>query len=331
MGDLNAESIVKNKKFLYHSAEIFQTELVMKISCFTACDYALSKKLIKEITVKIFNKTELVSALTNRGFQYKSSSSNQINVRECLFCHDTKSKIDNLYKLYISKDNGAYFCHRCGSKGSFSSLYTKILGFNSSLAQRHEVKSHFKITKRYLYMDDNGREHLRITRLENPQGQKKFFQEFHDGKIFKLGGARRQVQPYRFSIWKNHPKIYLVEGEKCVEAISDLNHPEVDATTTPGGCKNWKQEYANFFTGKVVGILPDNDEPGHQYAQAAFIDIQRVARFVYIVDLPGLDEGEDIFDWIMKNKNPIENLIRHMRSSFEKRKNFLKSAREGSK
>lgn len=46
-------------------------------------------------------------------------NANQIIIKECPFCHDTKGHISNLYKLYIYKDNGRYYCFRCGAQGSW--------------------------------------------------------------------------------------------------------------------------------------------------------------------------------------------------------------------
>lgn len=39
---------------------------------------------------------------------------------ECPFCpKPTLGRADNEWKLYLSKDGGAWFCHRCGDKGSW--------------------------------------------------------------------------------------------------------------------------------------------------------------------------------------------------------------------
>ena len=47
------------------------------------------------------------------------SAADEYVLRDCPFCHDTHGKPDNLWKLYFSKASGAYFCHRCGVKGSW--------------------------------------------------------------------------------------------------------------------------------------------------------------------------------------------------------------------
>ena len=52
--------------------------------------------------------------------------------------------------------------------------------------------------------------------------------------------------------------VYIVEGEKDVETLRELGY----TATTAGSANDWKKEYAAYFTGARVVILPDNDKPG---------------------------------------------------------------------
>ena len=57
-------------------------------------------------------------------------TNSHVILRECCFCHKpTGGKADNEYKLYISS-TGAYFCHRCGAKGSWYDLKSAVGGFS---------------------------------------------------------------------------------------------------------------------------------------------------------------------------------------------------------
>ena len=57
-------------------------------------------------------------------------TADHFRVEECPFCRKpTNGKRDNLYKLYIRKD-GVYFCHRCGSKGSWYDFKANLRGFH---------------------------------------------------------------------------------------------------------------------------------------------------------------------------------------------------------
>lgn len=47
-------------------------------------------------------------------------------VRECPFCHPTRGRADNLFKLYVQKAQGVYKCHRCGASGSWFDFKSKV-------------------------------------------------------------------------------------------------------------------------------------------------------------------------------------------------------------
>eukprot|EP01082_Thalassiosira_pseudonana_P001938 g1765.t1.1.5e174188 g1765 g1765.t1 contig11:19512-22188(+) len=61
-------------------------------------------------------------------FRYTSS---HVIMQECPFCpKPTKGRVDNQYKLYVSVGGGAYFCHRCGAKGSWYDFKSELGGFS---------------------------------------------------------------------------------------------------------------------------------------------------------------------------------------------------------
>lgn len=58
-------------------------------------------------------------------------TSTHVVMKECPFCtKPTHDKADNLYKLYVKLGGGAYFCHRCGAKGSWYDLKSGLGGFS---------------------------------------------------------------------------------------------------------------------------------------------------------------------------------------------------------
>ena len=66
----------------------------------------------------------------DKGFRTTSS---HVILQECPFCtKPTNNKQDNLYKLYIQLGQGAYFCHRCGAKGSWFDFKTRLSSDNSN-------------------------------------------------------------------------------------------------------------------------------------------------------------------------------------------------------
>jgi len=70
---------------------------------------------------KVASESEISSYISNKSIQYKDSGSDY-NCKNCPNCEKTnpsENKATNLWKLYVKKQGGAFFCHRCGWKGSF--------------------------------------------------------------------------------------------------------------------------------------------------------------------------------------------------------------------
>ena len=58
------------------------------------------------------------------------TTSTHVILKECPFCSKpTLGKADNYHKCYIQIGGGAYFCHRCGSGGSWFDLKQRLGGF----------------------------------------------------------------------------------------------------------------------------------------------------------------------------------------------------------
>jgi hypothetical protein len=87
--------------------------------------------------------------------------------------------------------------------------------------------------------------------------------------------------------------VYVVEGEKCVDALTALG---LLATTSAGGSQAARRTDCTPLAGRRVVVLPDNDEAGRQYA-AAFGDIlEDLSATVIVVALDGLPVGGDVAD-----------------------------------
>jgi len=62
-------------------------------------------------------------------------------------------------------------------------------------------------------------------------------------------------------------------------------------------------EFEAAFAGKTVHIIPDNDDPGEDFAQRIAGHLYKIAARVSIIRLPGLgprtaDHGKDVSDWL---------------------------------
>ena len=127
--------------------------------------------------------------------------------------------------------------------------------------------------------------------------QKKFRQRRPDGKdgwIWDTKGVRRV--PYRLPelLDASEEIVFVVEGEKDVET---LRAQGLIATCNPGGAGKWRSEYTQYFVGRDVVIVADNDASGLQHAEHVAASLLPVAKNVRIAKLPGLPPNGDVTDW----------------------------------
>lgn len=149
----------------------------------------------------------------------------------------------------------------------------------------------------YLYRDEHGNPHIRRTRVDYADGNKKVFQDRNEGGrwVSGLGDTRRVL--YRLpELLSADPweLVFVVEGEKCADALSQHGL----TVTTSGSSDSWRDEFADYFTGRSVVILPDNDAPGREYAQTVARSVARVASYVAVVELPDLPHKGDVYDFL---------------------------------
>lgn len=141
----------------------------------------------------------------------------------------------------------------------------------------------------YSYYDVDGKLLYTKTRVDKGDGTKYFYFLQPDGTKGVKGVKR---VPYNLPAVLQADKVYFVEGEKCAEAV--IKQGCVATTLDSGSNSRWLPEYAKYFEGKQVTIIPDNDKPGMKYAQ----EIAKNIPHAVIKQLPGLAEKEDIFDWL---------------------------------
>ncbi len=97
--------------------------------------------------------------------------------------------------------------------------------------------------------------------------------------------------------------VYHLEGPKDVETARQTLGV---VATTSGSASSWRPEFRAHYTGADVVVIPDNDAPGRTYADTVARDLLQVARGVKVVELPGLEEGGDLTDWLDAGHTPEE-------------------------
>ena len=143
--------------------------------------------------------------------------------------------------------------------------------------------------REYKYVETNGQILYSKKRIDYSDGAKSF-RFWQPNGVFSLEGVKRV--PYNLPAVASADKVYFVEGEKCADAINTAGG--IGTTLDSGANSKWKKEYSDYFAGKEVIIIPDNDNAGMMYA----IKIAQKLQNSTIVQLPGLNPGEDIYDWL---------------------------------
>ncbi len=149
-----------------------------------------------------------------------------------------------------------------------------------------------RITKTYDYHDAAGNLLFQVVRLE----PKSFRQRRPDGKggwTWSVKGV--EMVPYRLPDLLEANVVFICEGEKDCNRLASLG---LVATCNAMGAGKWKPEYAKWFEGKTVFILPDNDTAGRQHAQQVARSLQGKASVVKVLALPELPEKGDVSDFL---------------------------------
>jgi hypothetical protein len=156
----------------------------------------------------------------------------------------------------------------------------------------------------YVYRTPDGSRHSRVTRFPG----KKFRQARWTGTDWEWKAPKTRI-PFRADrlIAADPADLVLwVEGEKDVETAEALGFL---ATTSPGGAsaagKLDRAILAQVAAGRRFVVVPDNDEPGRQYAATvAGLLTQAGAAEVRLLDLAKVwpsgpaPKGGDLSDWI---------------------------------
>ena len=154
----------------------------------------------------------------------------------------------------------------------------------------HEAKAG-KVAAEYIYELADGTPYLQVRRDSN----KAFKQRHWTGSQWAWGKPEGPKVPYRLPELLAADTVFIVEGEKDADALTERG---IVATTSSEGAGKWTADLNNWFKGRTVYILPDNDKPGRDHARQVAENLHGIASEVRIVDLPGLPEKGDVSDWL---------------------------------
>lgn len=113
--------------------------------------------------------------------------------------------------------------------------------------------------------------------------------------------------PSRIRAVKAGYPVYIAEGEKDADTLNKLGY----TAATAGSTSDWRREYAFYFTGAKVVILPDKDEPGMKLKDQIVKDLRHFAHSIRWTITSMADKG-DVTDYLTKeghSKVELDELI----------------------
>ncbi|MCF6147657.1 MAG: DUF3987 domain-containing protein [Candidatus Kuenenia sp.] len=235
----------------------------------------------------------------------------------CVFHNDRNPS------LSVDVETGLFNCFSCGKKGDIFTFYQELhcVDFQTALQDIGEMSGMIttqtkpKVVAKFEYKDINGIVLYFKERVEpGREGRKKeFWFKHHDGNK-QVWGRGCDPLLYNLPQINKSTSIIMTEGEAKADLLVKWGFT---GTCLDGGANSpWKYEYTKVLEGKnEVVIVPDNDMPGKQYAAKIANTLHGKVKVVKVVELPGLQEKEDIIDWAKIPGNDNLKLIELIESA----------------
>lgn len=222
--------------------------------------------------------------------------------------------VDKDPSLSINLKTGLYHCFGCGAKGDVFKFYQEKENIPFAIAIKrmaddlHISKAKSgdlgELQKTYDYKDAEGKSIFQVCRFEGKQIRLRQ-PDGHGGWVWNMKGV--EAVPYNLPSIIKSSTVYVCEGEKDADNLIDLGFC---ATTNSNGAGKWKPSFQEYFEGKKVVILPDNDEPGKAHAEDVANNLAGVASSVKIINLEGLKKKGDVTDWLHSLSTPSKTRAR---------------------
>jgi putative DNA primase/helicase len=220
-------------------------------------------------------------------------------------------------KFYVDSRTGLWHCHsKCGRGGDVFQLEKELSGLPDFPAAKRAVLEligrgpemeerapEWEVVAEYIYRDETGGPLFRVQRKRRmgATGWEKTFAQSRwlDGRwVSGVKGVR--LVPYRLPelvAAEMMEPVFVCEGEKDVDRLAGVG---LTATCNPMGAGKARMfsDWLGYFRGRHLVILPDNDLPGRKHAAEVAGVLLPVAAAVRVLELPGLPEKGDLYDWL---------------------------------
>ncbi|MGB8854352.1 MAG: DUF3987 domain-containing protein [Pirellulales bacterium] len=148
--------------------------------------------------------------------------------------------------------------------------------------------------RQWSYIDADGVEVGRIARWDTAAGKEiRPVAKFPDGWRHAAMPEPRPLLNLPALTADCDSVVYVVEGEKCVDALTALG---LLATTSAGGSQAARLTDWTPLAGRRVVVLPDNDDAGRKYASTVRSMLEGFGAAVTVLDLTTLPAGGDVAD-----------------------------------
>ena len=241
--------------------------------------------------------------------------------------HGSELRFGSKGSKSVDTDKGVWTDHETNESGGFTDLcklaYPEANGHLADFLEKKfgmardpsfMPKDKNKITV-FDYIGAHGVLEYQVIRTDFADGSKTFRQRRPDGQGGWINSIKEIKRlPYNLPEVLHRTKrwVWVVEGEKCVERLRDL---DIVATTNNGGSGNWSQDLNEWFKGRKVVVVPDNDEAGHKHAAKVINELLPVAEEIRLLDLSAeLKAKGDVVDWIDSGKTK-EQLIAKVKAA----------------
>lgn len=159
----------------------------------------------------------------------------------------------------------------------------------------------------YKYCDADGQklyDKYRIDYLDEKGNRKKYIVQGieNNGFVkFKIENYQNLIAMYGdFRQYEPGEKIYLVEGEKCVDVSHNHGMRNVITVGSSNDFRNKGKKFASYFKGTDIVILQDNDNPGAKLTKEIISALQEVVNSIRVIMPDQSEEKADIADFFEK-------------------------------
>jgi len=277
----------------------------------------------------------ILSALTDRGCDFKQngkdwsarcpahddknpslSISTGDDGRVLAYCHagcDFKSICDGLglRQSDLMPDNSAdiYTTQAAPNKKQASSNGSPDKTYKTANAAVSVLEGYSgKPSGQWIYHDRHGHPVGVVVRWDK-SGEKTYKQVSLNSEGWICRGIPEPRPLYGLPGLADAERVFITEGEKAADAARAIG---LTTTTSSQGAHSPDKTDWSPLAGKECVILPDNNDPGKEYAESVSDSLAKLTppATVKVVNLDGLPDGGDIDDWIEARRGTDKDELR---------------------